>query len=156
MPPTPQQPPPSLHPAAFIGAAILYHGFINNFPIPRLPTLPILIHLPDIPVPASSTCRAYPILLLTWHDPEHAAETPLTPPLPPTLPALLHEHTDADSGAGAAPAPRRARAPPGGPDGLLAKLGTRNSARLAAKDDGRFVDATAKATQLKALQNSLA
>jgi hypothetical protein len=34
-------------------------------------------------------------------------------------------------------------------------MGTRSSARLAAKDSGVFVDATAKASQLKALQNSL-
>jgi hypothetical protein len=32
---------------------------------------------------------------------------------------------------------------------------TRSSARLAAKDSGVFVDATAKASQLKALQNNL-
>ncbi|RCV06508.1 hypothetical protein SETIT_1G168400v2 [Setaria italica] len=37
-----------------------------------------------------------------------------------------------------------------------AQLGSRNSERLAAKDKGMFVDATTKASQLKALQNSLA
>jgi len=35
-------------------------------------------------------------------------------------------------------------------------MGTRNSSRLAAKDSGKFVRVADKATQLKALQNSLA
>jgi hypothetical protein len=35
-------------------------------------------------------------------------------------------------------------------------MGTRSSARLAAKDSGKFVDSTAMAPQLKELHNSLA
>jgi hypothetical protein len=37
-----------------------------------------------------------------------------------------------------------------------AAVGSRNSARLAAKESGMFMDANAKATKLKTLQNSLA
>jgi hypothetical protein len=37
-----------------------------------------------------------------------------------------------------------------------AAVGSRNSARLAAKESGMFMDATANATKLKTLQNSLA
>ncbi|KAK8447304.1 hypothetical protein SEVIR_8G043301v4 [Setaria viridis] len=50
-----------LHPAAFLGAAILCHGFINAYPMLRLPPLPIIVHLPRTNVSAKyldSTAKA--------------------------------------------------------------------------------------------------
>ncbi|RCV24942.1 hypothetical protein SETIT_5G126700v2 [Setaria italica] len=69
-PPTPHaymQAASPLHPTTFLSAAILCHGFIHTFPLPRLPPLPIIIHLTNSAVPVNSTCRAYPVLLLTWY-----------------------------------------------------------------------------------------
>jgi hypothetical protein len=43
-PPAPAQADP-LHPAAFFGAAILCFGFVNAYPMPRLPAFPIILRL---------------------------------------------------------------------------------------------------------------
>ncbi|XP_072149771.1 uncharacterized protein [Setaria viridis] len=157
----PPPPPQQLHPAAFLGAAILCHGFINAFPLPRLPPLPILIQLPRSPVPASCTCRASPVLLLTWHTDQATPTTPavhggLSPTddlSPPPAPPAQHHSPPAHPAARGRPRKgahtKPLRVPP-----LAA--GTRNSARLAAKDDRKYRDATTKASQLKAFQNSLA
>ncbi|CAD6235852.1 unnamed protein product [Miscanthus lutarioriparius] len=86
-----------LHPAAFLGAAILCHGFINAFPLPRLPPLPIIIHLPSTAVPAHSVCRAQPVLLFTWRErerdalPDVHAPTPLQNTPPPAAEAEQSE-----------------------------------------------------------------
>lgn len=151
-PPAPQQPPP-LHPGAFLGASILCQGFINAFPLPRMPSLPLLLHLPATPLAKPRFCRATPVLLLTWHStaPPHA-EPPATLNAQPT-PLPPHEPRAAST---AAPPPKPTRARRNNSGAAVAQAGTRNSARLAAKDTGKFVDATTKATKLKTLQNSLA
>ncbi|CAO1943882.1 unnamed protein product [Urochloa humidicola] len=160
----PQPPPPSpafqghqpIQPGAFMGATILYHGFFNAFPLPPLPTLPILLHVPQEPIPAPRALVAVPMLLLTWHSPSStpmndqalplaSPPTPASPP-PAALPDSppLQQHTRM-------PRHRNTRAPSSG-----VQVRSRNSERLAAKENGRYVAAADKASQLKALQNSLA
>ena len=116
------------------------HGYINAYPLPRMPALPILIHLPANAAPSQRACRAVPMLLLTWSSEEQKESAPTDSPLPTPPPAST----------AAAPPPRRK------PKQTRTAVATRNSSRLAAKEDGKFVSATDKATQLKALQNSLA
>ncbi|KAG2595020.1 hypothetical protein PVAP13_5KG047550 [Panicum virgatum] len=68
-PPHPPSAPPiaaavPLHPASFLGAAILCHGFINAFPLARLPTFPLVINtLLLTPPPTTPPHPAPPPLL---------------------------------------------------------------------------------------------
>lgn len=163
-PPAPEQappPPPPLHPAAFQGAAILCLGYINPFPLPRLPTLPIMLHLPTNPTIPGSTCFAQPTLLLTWRAPP--MPDTIQPAAPPPSPVSVRGHGSPpampprpNSGRARGSPPLTRAATRASARAALPRLGTRASNRLAAKDDGMFIDATAKASQLKALQNSLA
>ncbi|XP_012698963.1 formin-like protein 7 [Setaria italica] len=139
----PQPHPAPLHPGAFFGASILCFGFINPYPLPPLPTFPLLIEIPAEPREKTGRYKAESVLLLTWHptDPPNSpppANSPVTatseptPPTPPrTTPAVAQPAINR--------APQR----------------TRHSARLAAKGKGEFVDATSKAAQLKTLRDSL-
>ncbi|CAN6205597.1 unnamed protein product [Urochloa humidicola] len=139
-PPPAPQPLQPMFPGAFQGASILCHGFINAFPLPRMPSLPILLHLPTTIPPAHRACTAIPMLLLTWRDaPPAPANDPAFPPPEGDVPLL-----------GARAPPRRRR----GTEGSL-QLGSRNSERIAARDKGKFVRVADKAAQLKELQNSL-
>ncbi|CAO2199126.1 unnamed protein product [Urochloa humidicola] len=165
-PPAAQEQPPPIQPGAFLGASILHHGFLNSFPLPRLPPLPILIHLP-VAAPSAPPARRLHLhlqtmLLLPWHNteipPPANAATPTTantPPAPPPSPASsIHAPSDVGEELPPPPPPhirpRRAAAKP------VYAVGKRNSERLAAKETGKFVHASEKASQLKALQNSLA
>ncbi|CAN6345375.1 unnamed protein product [Urochloa humidicola] len=153
-PPTPpaQAPNQPILPGAFLGAAILYHGFLNAYPLPRLLSLLLIIQLPQTPA-ASPRALIQPMLLLTWHStPATAANTPPPPPSSPasTQPLDLPE----DEEVPPPPPPPRTRARRTTQQ-QVPMLGKRNSERLAAKDNGQFVSASDKATQLKALQNSL-
>nr|XP_034570764.1 extensin-like [Setaria viridis] len=142
--PPEQQHPAPLHPASFTGASILCHGFINPFPLPPLPTFPILIQLP--PSDASGDLGGYgarPVLLLTWRP---AVPEPCPPSTPPNTPLPARSPPT--------PPPATSDAPPHCPSRPPPRK--RHSARLAAKEDGKFVDATSKAAQLKALRDSLA
>ncbi|CAN6269768.1 unnamed protein product [Urochloa humidicola] len=149
-PPAPQNPPP-LHPAAFLGASILCHGFVCAFPMARLPAFPICIQLPATSMPRRAEPpplhRVAPMLLLTWN----------TAPPPPS-PNAPHIQPVEQS-----PLVANNYAPAANPNGRVggvrkkaAAVATRNSTRLAAKDSGKFVRVADKASQLKALQNSLA
>ncbi|CAN6167308.1 unnamed protein product [Urochloa humidicola] len=151
--PAPVQPPPIL-PGAFPGAQILHHGYINSFPLPRLPALPLVVHLPPTANPTTYT-RANSTLLLPWYATTATSPNMLPPPPPPPSPAYTHPPEDA-------PVPVEEMPPPiPRPRARRNKMtdmapGKRNSERLAAKDSGKFVHASEKASQLKALKNSLA
>ncbi|KAG2622151.1 hypothetical protein PVAP13_3NG281382 [Panicum virgatum] len=120
------------------------------FPPPR----PLPLILPSAPATASALGGSSPILpstplllALPWHptvDP--TAEAPLAPPPLPTSPAARASH----------PAPRgRGRRPR--TSYVACPTNTqRNSARLAARSGGLFVDITSKAVQRKVLRESLA
>ncbi|RCV31712.1 hypothetical protein SETIT_6G200100v2 [Setaria italica] len=153
--PAEQRHPAPLHPASFTGASILCHGFINPLPLPPLPAFPILIQLP--PTDTSGDLGSYgarPVLLLTWRP---AAPEPCLPPTPPNTPLPAHSPMPPLGTAAPSPPtppPATSDAPPRCPS--RPPLRKRHSARLAAKEDGKFVDATSKAAQLKALRDSLA
>ncbi|CAN6206901.1 unnamed protein product [Urochloa humidicola] len=156
-PPNPpaQAPHPPILLGAFFGAAILYHGFLNSYPLPRLPPLPLVIQLPTV-APAPRHAHIHPMLLLTWHP--HAAPAPqMTPPPPPPPSPASTDPPEPEIPADAAipPPPQRTRAPRA-PRQRATVVAMRNSKRLAAKEDGKFLSATDKASQLRALHDSLA
>ena len=123
-----------LHPAAFFGATILCHGFINAFPLARLPAFPLIIHTP-LRAPITPRPMRCVTPLLTWHADD-------TPPPPPPSPATSPEHTPP---AETKPAPRMRKIPPRRDP----------SSRLKAKEPAGFITMAAKATQLKTLKNTL-
>lgn len=113
---------------------------IQAYPLPRLPQLPLIISLPcTTPRQARNTP-----LLLTWHeDTTSDMAPPPSPPAPESPPPIA-------APVGAAPAPRRRLRRT-----VLQSATKCRSIRLANKEKGVFVDATAQAVQLKALRNSL-
>ncbi|CAN6332960.1 unnamed protein product [Urochloa humidicola] len=123
--------------------------------MPRLPQLPITILLPTS-TPSTTRYTIQPVLMLTWRaDCTTAAGVPASPaPSPTPAPSPMHTGAGATGNTGglSPPAPhrrgRRAAA-------KINKEGTRNSKRLAAKDSGKFVKVADKASQLKALHDSL-
>ncbi|CAO2043530.1 unnamed protein product [Urochloa humidicola] len=149
--PPAQQPNQPILPGAFIGAAILYRDFLNAYPLPRLPALPIIIQLPPASPVAPPT--AHTMLLLSWRA--HPAQNNPPPPPPPPSPASTQNmDLPEDEEIPPPPPPARVRARRA-PQQQVPVLGKRNSELLAAKDNGKFVSASDKATQLKALHNSL-
>jgi hypothetical protein len=82
-PPPPRSPSPAPqgrqdHPAVSLGVSILCFGFINTFPLPKLPALPVILHVFGSAPRAPRGCSALPVLLLTWRSPEDAPA--VTPP----------------------------------------------------------------------------
>ncbi|CAO2041471.1 unnamed protein product [Urochloa humidicola] len=134
----------------FSGFDTFYYGYINPYPLPHLPTLPIVIPAPPSTRAAAVTPPpALPTTLrLTWYPPTSPDSTPPPPPpspatTPPLSPALTNPPP-------LAPAPRRRHKQPS-----ATKI-KRQSTRLAEKEEAEFVDATTKAMQRKAIRESLA
>lgn len=100
-----------------------------------------------------------PTLLLTWHPnttyttppPPSSTATQITPQPAPA--SLVHRTSETSTMQQEPPTSRAARRRQPNRD---APVGMRTSERLAAKENGMYISATDKATQLKALQNSLA
>ena len=139
----PPQPPAPLHPAAFLGATILCHGFVNAYPLPRLPAFPLVITATTTAPPRQPRTFYPSFPLLAWHP----APLPDTPPPPPPTPVSSPEH----------PSPVKERLPARGRrmPSRLALPRREPSSCLAAKEKPTFITMAAKATQLKTLKNTL-
>lgn len=138
----PAAPPSALAPAPHAALATPYQLLIHliepihQYPLPPLPRLPIVI------ITRIASTHAHPLrpaavpLALTWHasEPMHGHTDDAPPPAPVTAPTLCVR-------------PRGAR---------KVLLPQRHSVRLAAKEQPNYVDMTDKASQLKALHNTLA
>ncbi|TVU22848.1 hypothetical protein EJB05_32568, partial [Eragrostis curvula] len=173
--PAPPAAPQNLPQHAFFGLDLI--DAIHAYPQPRLPTFPIVISITTMISPHGNV---HP-LLLTWHKsalpvidaspefiPQAAAAT--ASPLPSPVSAALTPPTPQQPAARSPPAPAQYTPPPTRPGRcpaavrsgarmrLMSPIHKRRSNMIAAKEKenkGQFVNATDKATQLKALQNSL-
>ncbi|CAN6350660.1 unnamed protein product [Urochloa humidicola] len=133
----------------FPGYDTYFFGYVNAYPLPRLPSFPIVIRSAPLTsraaTPASPLIQSTP-LRLTWYPPPSAARAshPSLPLPPPPSPVA----SPPPPIAAAVTRRRRGRT-------ALPPQPKRSSSRLADKEPATFVDSTSRAMQRKALQESL-
>ncbi|CAN6330814.1 unnamed protein product [Urochloa humidicola] len=131
-----------LGPGRFPSYDTFYYGYINDYPLPPLPSFPLVIHSAAAPPHFLPILRSTP-LRLTWHD--------QIPPPPPPSPARTTPPPPASPPTSIPPARRTERGrPPSSPKPRRA------SSRLAAKEAATYTTVAGMAMERKALREGLA